>query len=497
MAYEASTETPIEPVRRNGEAAGVGVRPGTAPLAGPARASAETTAEAVRGIAEEGGELGIEIVDVASHVEDVTTRVTTQAGKFHALRDSSREVLRYDRSMSKAAEAARTVAREVGKEVGIRRATVDGALADIRSLAGMVQNTAARLEDLRKSLGEVGRTTAEINDIAQQTNILAINASVEAVRAGSAGAGFAVIAEAVRDLAHQARDASVRIDSSIKGLAKLAAELADASQQGKKRADAVGEGTQTIVSFVEVIDRATREIDRHAEGISAGAGEVEKRVEGFLGEVSELDRGVEASSKSLRIVNERLNGLMGLAERILTLSARTGVDTVDRRYLELAVELAGDVSRLFAEEVARGTTRAADLFDERYVPVPNTNPPQLTASFTELTDRILPAVLEPPLEQDPRIAFVVAVDRNGYLPTHNRKFSRPQGRDPEWNKANCRNRRMFDDRVGLAAARSTDRALIQCYRRDMGGGNFVLMKDASAPILVGGRHWGALRIGYR
>jgi methyl-accepting chemotaxis protein len=453
-------------------------------------------ADAIRAIASEGGTLGIEIVDVASHVDDVTARVTAQAGKLHGLRDSSQEVLRVDRAMSASAEAARTVARDVGKEVGLRRATVDAALADIRSLADVVQGVAARLQELRTSLDGVGHTTAELNDIAQQTNILAINASVEAARAGNAGAGFAVIAQAVRDLAGQARDASVRVDGSIKGLAKLASDLAEASQRGKRSADAVGEGTRTISAFVDAIDRAAREIDRNAEGITAGAGEVERRVGSFLEEVAALDRGVEESSESLRIANERVGGLMGLAERILTLSARTGVDTVDRPYLDLAMELAGAATRVFAAERAAGRTSVADLFDQRYVPVQGSNPPQFTTRFTALTDRVLPALLEPPLA-DPRIVFVVAVDRNGYLPTHNRKFSRPQGRDPEWNKANCRNRRMFDDRVGLAAARSTESALIQCYRRDMGGGQFVLMKDASAPILVEGRHWGAIRIGYR
>jgi hypothetical protein len=68
--------------------------------------------------------------------------------------------------------------------------------------------------------------------------------------------------------------------------------------------------------------------------------------------------------------------------------------------------------------------------------------------FVALTDRLLPPIQEPVLELDPRIVFCAAVDRNGYLPTHNRKFSHPQSRDPVWNAANCRNRRIFDDRVG-------------------------------------------------
>ena len=76
------------------------------------------------------------------------------------------------------------------------------------------------------------------------------------------------------------------------------------------------------------------------------------------------------------------------------------------------------------------------------------------------------------------------------------KFSQPQGRDPVWNAANCRNRRIFNDRVGLGAGQSQAPFLMQLYRRDMGGGKFVMMKDVSAPIFVQRQHWGGLRLAY-
>lgn len=101
------------------------------------------------------------------------------------------------------------------------------------------------------------------------------------------------------------------------------------------------------------------------------------------------------------------------------------------------------------------------------------------------------------LQFSDKVVFCAAVDRNGYLPTHNLKFSRPQGADPVWNAANSRNRRIFADRTGLAAGRNARRFLLQTYRRDMGGGRFVLMKDLSAPIRVQGRHWGGLRLAYQ
>ena len=95
-------------------------------------------------------------------------------------------------------------------------------------------------------------------------------------------------------------------------------------------------------------------------------------------------------------------------------------------------------------------------------------------------------------------AECAAIDDQGYLPTHNRKFSEPQRPgDPAWNTANCRYRRIFNDRVGLAAGRNKQPFLLQTYRRDMGGGQFVLMKDISAPITVNGRHWGGLRLAIR
>lgn len=58
-------------------------------------------------------------------------------------------------------------------------------------------------------------------------------------------------------------------------------------------------------------------------------------------------------------------------------------------------------------------------------------------------------------------------------------------------------RRIFNDRTGLASARNKKPFLLQTYRRDMGGGQFVMLKEASAPIMVQGRHWGGLRLAYK
>lgn len=140
----------------------------------------------------------------------------------------------------------------------------------------------------------------------------------------------------------------------------------------------------------------------------------------------------------------------------------------------------------------------ADLFDEHYRAIDGTQPQQHQTRFNALTDELFPAIQEPALALLPDVVFCIAADRNGYISTHNKVYCNKQRPgDVSWNTANSRWRRVFNDRTGLASARNTRPFLLQTYRRDMGGGNFVLLKEAAAPITVQGRHWGGLRLAYR
>ena len=169
----------------------------------------------------------------------------------------------------------------------------------------------------------------------------------------------------------------------------------------------------------------------------------------------------------------------------------------DERFIKLAQGTAKQISAVFEEGLKRGDIAEEDFFGADLTAVEGTVPQQYMAPFTTLLDRVLPAIQEPVLAVDPRIQFCAAVTLAGYLPTHNRKYSEPQRPgDVAWNTAHCRNRRVFTDRSGLAAARSTREFLLQSYSRDMGDGRLIRMKEADAPILVNGRHWGAVRLAY-
>jgi methyl-accepting chemotaxis protein len=216
-----------------------------------------------------------------------------------------------------------------------------------------------------------------------------------------------------------------------------------------------------------------------------------------ISELGDLATGVDLSSTDLKQADDRVARLLELSESLITMIADSGVETTDASLIRVAIETAKRISVAFETAVERGDIRLEQLMDENYREIPGTNPKQYLTDYVAFTDRILPPIQDPIQKSDARIAFCVAWARSGYLPTHNPNYSLPQGPDPVWNNANCRNRRLFADRNVTKIAQNTKPFLLQTYRRDMGGGNFVLMKDLSSPIYVRGRHWGAFRIGFR
>ena len=175
-------------------------------------------------------------------------------------------------------------------------------------------------------------------------------------------------------------------------------------------------------------------------------------------------------------------------------------ETEDSHYVQTVMKHRADHrAALRGRPLARGELSEADLFDTNYQPMPGTDPQAVQDTLCgSLLDKVLPPIQEPVYESDDNIIACASCDVNGYIGTHTLKVSKPQRpNDPLWNKANCRNRLIFEDRVGRTAGQHTQPFLIQTYRRNMGGGKFVLTRDVSAPIYVNGRHWGGLRLVYQ
>src|SRR6185369_14821979 len=130
-------------------------------------------------------------------------------------------------------------------------------------------------------------------------------------------------------------------------------------------------------------------------------------------------------------------------------------------------------------------------FDTNYVPIPNTDPQKYHTKYDRYLDKTI-IEIEDEYLKDEQVVFAVLVDKNGYLPTHNSKYTKPLTGDKEKDKVDNRTKRLFNDPVGLAAAKNEKNLLKQVYARDTG----EKMWDISAPVYVKGKHWGGFRIGF-
>ncbi len=443
------------------------------------------------------GTLGVEVADIAGNLEEVTTRISNQAAQFEELEQSAQTMVSGNREIDRAAREAQNAASMAGTEIAESRALMGSAMQHINHLTIAVKKIEERLNSFTPVVKQIGEVAGAIETIAKQTKLLSLNAGIEAARAGEAGRGFAVVAAEVKSLADQTRTATDRITGSVRALGEqisaLVTESGASTKHAAQAATSVDQVNGVIIRSHEAFGTVGREIDAIA---SSAAGNLEA-CDVTLAELGQLSSGVQLSSANLTQADKRVEGLLTLSETLIEYIAESGVATADTPIIETGIDTANRISTEFEAAIARGEITEAQLFDERYREIPGTNPKQYLTEYVRFTDHLLPPIQDPLQQSDPRIVFCVAWAKGGYLPTHNPNYRQPQGSDPVWNAAHCRNRRVYNDRAVKKVAHNTKRFLLQTYRRNMGGGNFMLIKDLSAPIFVRGRHWGAFRIGFR
>jgi methyl-accepting chemotaxis protein len=420
---------------------------------------------AICAIAESASSMGREAAEVRGVIDDTTQAAERSAQAVSALARQVEDITRAQETIGQvtrdslaAVERARAAVGEVGQEVVAIVAT----------------------------LRQVAEAAGGITQIALQTRLVAFNASVEAKRAGEAGRGFGVVADAVKDLAAKVESSSKQIMGTVGDLhtridalaAEIRHEPGQAGQGAFHRALAEVQGGVTRISGAADSSRAVcGELDQRMGGIEA-----EMHRTGTM-----LDQAMKRSESFLRV-----------SEQLIETVAQCGIETEDTPFIHAAQQAAGEISGLLEGALHSGAISLADLFDEAYQPIAGSQPAQHTSRFVGLADRLFPAVQERMLGLSPKVVYCIAVDRNGYVATHNQKYCQPQRPgDVAWNTANSRYRRIFNDRTGLASARNQRPFLLQTYRRDMGGGRFIVMKEAAAPVVVKGRHWGGLRLAFQ
>jgi len=440
--------------------------------------------------------LGFELVDLAAVLDKIDDQAKTQLRSFAGLHE---QVEHMANSNADVRQAVSTVAQTTQKTFDV----IDTSVNDLRRasdraklVAKWVQSVDRQMRELSGTLKAVQSNNNEITAIARQVNILAINAKIEAVRAGDAGRGFAVVAEAINELSQETASAADEITQNINGLSKLVTKIGEESSNASSDANSVLKDAEGTDKALISISAGVKSVQEDSKLISTGANRVYRAIHSFEPEFTTVATAIKLNATNINLARNRANALIDQSEMILQKSVSLGGATDDTHFIEFVKKMSRRVSTVFEEAIKHRQLNESDLFSNSYEPIPGTDPVQYKTLFTQFCDSALYDLFENALSYSPKIIYCTAIDRNGYTPTHNKKFSQPQGKDPVWNMTNSRNRQIFNDRAGLKAGNNREDFLLQVYRRDMGGGVFKLIKYLSAPISVNGKHWGGVRMAY-
>jgi methyl-accepting chemotaxis protein len=384
-------------------------------------------------------------------------------------------------------------ANDIRSRIARLRESAGSSIAAVEKVMAVIQGVQPVFKTVRSAVDE---QSASVDELAQ--------------RATEASTYVEQVSERAQSVDVAAQDATRRI-SQANQAAGQAEDLANALAQrfvAVMRQNEIGDRRRCdrfpteLRATLRLRDRSasTKTIDLSSGGLLLARPEGLAATPGMALTV-ELERlgsvPVQVAAVSPMGIHASFQGLSDdMSQRLKHLLLATEAEY--RPLITAAQNAARQVEFVLEQAVSDGRLTRDRLFDTDYRPIAGTDPLQYETDYLRVFEDLLPAIQEPLLASDDSMVFCLAIDRNGYIPVHNRKASHPQRPgDTVWNTANSRNKRIFDDRAGITAGRSTRPFVVQSYARDMGGGVTVMMREVDAPIRLFGRHWGGFRTAYR
>nr|WP_109513714.1 methyl-accepting chemotaxis protein [Pseudomonas ovata] len=271
-----------------------------------------------------------QMTEVTTQLTGLVAEVSSQAQRSEVAMDRQRyetdqvatainQMSAAAQEVAKSAQNASTAAQQTDEQGRAAKRVVDGSIAQIHSLVDDIRKSGVSLDSLQQDVSSIVSVLGVIRSIAEQTNLLALNAAIEAARAGEAGRGFAVVADEVRALASRTQQSTQEIQAMIARLQQGTSEAVGAMRRSSEAGDGTsvqaneaGRSLVTIGELIATINAMNAQIASAAEEQTAVAEEINRSVHQIavaVDSVADETRQGAQTSRSLAELGQRLGAL--------------------------------------------------------------------------------------------------------------------------------------------------------------------------------------------
>ena len=264
-------------------------------------------------------------------------------------------------AMAKEAKTAAEVATQADETAKEGNLVVQRTVEGMQRIQTAVEASANKIQELGHSSRQIGAIIAVIEEIAEQTNLLALNAAIEAARAGEQGRGFAVVADEVRKLAERSAGATKEIGALIAAVQKGTLEVVDAMGQGSSEVEKGSELAQQAGEALESIQATVRQSRKQFEAIEVTLGEIEANAQSVLTDIGNAASVTEESAASAREMEAGAIQVEKAMEGIASISEENSASTEEVSASTEEVSAATEEMQAQVQEMARSAHLLSEL----------------------------------------------------------------------------------------------------------------------------------------